>query len=94
MSDDLKPRSHVFSLIGTAIAVGTTVWGASAWLNNRADKAAVEKIVNDSFMQRLDMETMKGEMKSIHIQLDLKGQIEKGFDSVNARLDRKERRER
>lgn len=81
MTDDLKPRSHIGAVIGTAIAVGSAVWGATSWLNSRADKPAVEKIANDSFQNRLDMEVVKGEIKAINIR------IEEGFKAVGARLD-------
>lgn len=89
--EDLKPRSHLLSIIGTAIAVGTTVWGASAWLNNRAEKSSVEKVVNDSFSLRLDVETIKGDIKASNIRSE---RMEKGIDELNKKMDRRERRER
>ncbi len=89
MTDDLKPRSHIGAVIGTAIAVGSAVWGATSWLNSRADKPAVEKIANDSFQNRLDMEVFKGELKAINIRLE---RIEKATDAQKSDNDNRRRR--
>lgn len=85
---DLRPRSHVGTLIATAIAVGSAVWGATQWLGTRAGADDVKKLTHDSFQHRLELETMKGEVKAINIRLD------EGFRSLNAKLDRDERKRR
>lgn len=89
MTDDLRPKSHLLAIIGTAVAVGSAVWGSTTWLNGRADKPAVEKLANESFQQRLDAEVFKGELKAMNIRLE---RIEKGFDSLNEKLDEPRRR--
>lgn len=89
MSDDLKPHSRIPALLGTAITVATAVWGASAWLNGRADKPAVEKLANESFQQRLDAEVMKGEMKAFNIRLE---RIEKGMETLIQQSNENRRR--
>lgn len=92
MTDDLKPKAApVMSMIAAAIVVATAVWAGTTFLQTRADKGAVEKLAADSFLHRLELETMKGEMKTLNIRAE---RTEKGIDAINAKLDRKERRER
>lgn len=89
MTDDLRPKSHLGTVLGTAVAVASAVWGATTWLNSRADKPAVEKIANDSFQNRLDMEVFKGELKAINIRLE---RIEKATDTPKSDNDHPRRR--
>lgn len=91
MTDDLKPHSRIPALLGTAITVAAAVWGATTWLQGRADKSSVEKLANDSFQQRLDAEIYKGEMKAFNIRLE---RIEKGMDTLIQKSEANERRRR
>jgi hypothetical protein len=83
MTDDeirhfLKPRTHWGAIIGTAIAVGGAAWGGSAWLHSRAGTDDVKVLTNNSFQQRLDMESLKGDLKAIYIRLE---RIERATDA-------------
>lgn len=91
MTDDLRPRSHWQTLIATAITVGTSVWGGSQWLHNRASADDVKTLTNNSFQQRLDLEAVKGDVKAIYIQMsELRSEVK----SVNKKLDDEPRRRR
>lgn len=89
MTDDLRPKSHLGTIVTTAIAVGSAVWAGTTWLQGRADKPAVEQLANGLFQQRLDAEVFKGELKTINIRLE---RIEKATDARQE--ERKERRGR
>lgn len=92
MSDDLKPKAApIMSIIATGIAVATAVWAGTTFLQTRADKGAVDKLAADSFLHRLELETVKGELKALNIRAE---RTEKGVDELNRKMDRKERRER
>lgn len=91
MTDDLRPRSHLGPVITTAIAVAGAVWGATTWLNKRADVDDVKKLTNDSFLHRLELETMKGEMKALNIRAE---RVEKGIDALKEKLEVNDRRRR
>lgn len=91
MTYDLKPRSHVGPVIATAIAALSAAWGASSWLNNRADKPAVEKLANESFQHRLDLETIKGDMKAFNIRLE---RLERGVDILIQKSEANDNRRR
>ncbi len=90
MNDELRPKSHLGSIIATAITVGTAVWGSSEWLHNRASTEDVKALTNNSFQQRLDAEVFKGELKAINIRLE---RIENATGSQRPE-DRRERRGR
>ena len=84
VSDDLRPKSHGHTVIMTAIAVAGAVWGATTWLGNRADKDDVKALSNNSFQQRLDMETVKGDVKALYIQVS---EFRSEMKSISKKLD-------
>lgn len=86
MSDELRPKSNLVTILTTAVTVGAAVWGGSQWLHNRASTEDVKSLANNSFQQRLDTEVIKGELKAFNIRLE---RIEKATDA-----QQQERRER
>ncbi len=86
MTDDelrayLKPRGHWKEAIALLIAVAGSVWAGTQWLHSRADEGEVREMRKDSFQTRLDMETMKGDMKAMNIRID------QGFNELHGQLN-------
>ena len=86
MTDDelrnyLKPKHHWGTTITLAIGIGAAVWAVTSWLNSRADNTDVKALRNDTFQQRLDLETVKGDVKAINVRID------QGFKNTSDKLD-------
>lgn len=81
MSDDLRPRHDWKAIIGTVALCAGIAWGIAKWAARAPTREEFEHARNDVVQVRLDVETIKGDVKAINVRLD------EGFRSVNTKLD-------
>ncbi len=77
----LKPKTHWGAIVTTALAVAAAVWGATQYLGDIPKRPEFNEVRVDSTHMRLDLETVKGDMKAMNIR------IEEGFKGLNGKVD-------
>ena len=87
--DLIKPRTHWGAILGTAIAVASAVWAATSWLQNRADKSAVDRVNDDLIRVRIELPTMNGKIERVE---QSQNRMEKALERVEAKLETPRRR--
>ncbi len=89
MTEDLRPKSHLGAILATAISVAGAAWGASSWLQGRADKPAVERVSDEQVRMRIDQTVMTGKIERVE---QSQQRLEKAVERVELKLDPPRRR--
>lgn len=88
MDDDeirayLKPRHDWKAIIGFALTAGASVWGATQWLNTRADQSLVERVRDEQVRLRIEQTIANGKIEA---QSQSSARLEEGLKEVKAML--------
>jgi len=79
----------LLKLIATAIAAGSAVWGATTFLQSRADKGSVDKVSDEQVRIRIDQTVMSGKMERVEQSQE---RLERAVEKIGSKLDEPRRR--